>query len=91
MEWLLDLMGYIRNLAYQSTPLENVNLKEVHAVKVLCSFQEKKEFSVYFIFFLSNKYYSPCFYVLEYCHLVSTEKFLLIFVNVCVFKTLTLK
>ncbi|XP_052634403.1 focadhesin isoform X2 [Harpia harpyja] len=28
MDWLLDLMGYIRNLAYQSTPLQNVNLKE---------------------------------------------------------------
>ncbi|XP_029859345.1 focadhesin isoform X2 [Aquila chrysaetos chrysaetos] len=28
IDWLLDLMGYIRNLAYQSTPLENVNLKE---------------------------------------------------------------
>ncbi|XP_026722045.1 focadhesin [Athene cunicularia] len=28
MEWLLDLMGYIRNLAYKSTPLENVDLKE---------------------------------------------------------------
>uniref|UniRef100_A0A8C0C030 Focadhesin n=1 Tax=Buteo japonicus TaxID=224669 RepID=A0A8C0C030_9AVES len=24
MDWLLDLMGYIRNLAYQSTPLQNV-------------------------------------------------------------------
>ncbi|KAF1573357.1 UNVERIFIED_CONTAM: Focadhesin, partial [Eudyptes pachyrhynchus] len=28
MDWLLDLMGYIRNLAYKSTPLENVDLKE---------------------------------------------------------------
>ncbi|NWH16382.1 FOCAD protein, partial [Grus americana] len=28
MDWLLDLMGYIRNLAYKSTPLQNVNLKE---------------------------------------------------------------
>ncbi|XP_074935354.1 focadhesin [Phalacrocorax aristotelis] len=28
MEWLLDLMGYIKNLAYESTPLQNVNLKE---------------------------------------------------------------
>ncbi|XP_074877858.1 focadhesin isoform X2 [Buteo buteo] len=28
MDWLLDLMGYIRNLAYQSTPLQNVSLKE---------------------------------------------------------------
>ncbi|KAM9262979.1 focadhesin isoform 1-T2 [Morus bassanus] len=28
MNWLLDLMGYIRNLAYESTPLQNVNLKE---------------------------------------------------------------
>ncbi|NXS66373.1 FOCAD protein, partial [Pandion haliaetus] len=29
MDWLLDLMGYIRNLAYKSAPLQNVNLKEV--------------------------------------------------------------
>ncbi|NXE14514.1 FOCAD protein, partial [Lophotis ruficrista] len=28
MDWLLDLMGYIRNLAYNSTPLPNVDLKE---------------------------------------------------------------
>ncbi|XP_054665366.1 focadhesin isoform X2 [Grus americana] len=28
MDWLLDLMGYIRNLAYKSTPLQKVNLKE---------------------------------------------------------------
>ncbi|XP_009692924.1 PREDICTED: focadhesin-like, partial [Cariama cristata] len=28
MDWLLDLMGYIRNLAYKSTTLQNVNLKE---------------------------------------------------------------
>ncbi|XP_050768878.1 focadhesin [Gymnogyps californianus] len=28
MDWLLDLMGYIRNLAYKSTPLHSVNLKE---------------------------------------------------------------
>ncbi|NXJ42827.1 FOCAD protein, partial [Ciconia maguari] len=28
MDWLLDLMGYIRNLAYKSTPLQNVDLKE---------------------------------------------------------------
>uniref|UniRef100_A0A8B9CJ79 Focadhesin n=1 Tax=Anser brachyrhynchus TaxID=132585 RepID=A0A8B9CJ79_9AVES len=28
MDWLLDLMGYIRNLAYKSTPIQNVDLKE---------------------------------------------------------------
>ncbi|KAM6109695.1 focadhesin isoform 2-T2 [Phoenicopterus ruber ruber] len=28
MDWLLDLMGYIRNLAYKSTHLQNVDLKE---------------------------------------------------------------
>ncbi|XP_061874504.1 focadhesin [Colius striatus] len=28
MNWLLDLMGYIRNLAHKSTPLQNVDLKE---------------------------------------------------------------
>ncbi|NXC75735.1 FOCAD protein, partial [Anhinga anhinga] len=28
IDWLLDLMGYIRNSAYESTPLQNVNLKE---------------------------------------------------------------
>ncbi|NXY62047.1 FOCAD protein, partial [Callaeas wilsoni] len=28
MDWLLDLMGYIRNVAYQSTPLQNVDLQE---------------------------------------------------------------
>uniref|UniRef100_A0A8C5U1L2 Focadhesin n=1 Tax=Malurus cyaneus samueli TaxID=2593467 RepID=A0A8C5U1L2_9PASS len=28
MDWLLDLMGYIRNVAYKSTPLQNVDLKE---------------------------------------------------------------
>lgn len=29
MDWLLDLMGYIGNLAYTSTPVQNVDLKEV--------------------------------------------------------------
>nr|XP_009940730.1 PREDICTED: focadhesin [Opisthocomus hoazin] len=28
MDWLLDLMGYIRNLAHKSTSLQNVDLKE---------------------------------------------------------------
>uniref|UniRef100_A0A8D0HNI8 Focadhesin n=1 Tax=Sphenodon punctatus TaxID=8508 RepID=A0A8D0HNI8_SPHPU len=28
MEWLLELMGYIRNVAYKSTSLQNVALKE---------------------------------------------------------------
>ncbi|NXX97557.1 FOCAD protein, partial [Centropus bengalensis] len=28
MDWLLDLMGYTRNLSHKSTPLQNVNLKE---------------------------------------------------------------
>ncbi|NWJ11447.1 FOCAD protein, partial [Crypturellus undulatus] len=28
MDWLLDLMGYITNVAYKSTPVQNVNLKE---------------------------------------------------------------
>ncbi|NXM95608.1 FOCAD protein, partial [Sylvia borin] len=28
MDWLLDLMGYIRNVAYKSKPLQNVDLKE---------------------------------------------------------------
>uniref|UniRef100_A0A8C5Z265 Focadhesin n=1 Tax=Marmota marmota marmota TaxID=9994 RepID=A0A8C5Z265_MARMA len=28
MEWLLELMGYIRNVAYQSTPIQNVALDE---------------------------------------------------------------
>uniref|UniRef100_A0A493T3U9 Focadhesin n=1 Tax=Anas platyrhynchos platyrhynchos TaxID=8840 RepID=A0A493T3U9_ANAPP len=28
MDWLLDLMGYIRNLAFKSTPIQNVDLKE---------------------------------------------------------------
>ncbi|KAM4639151.1 focadhesin isoform 2-T2 [Amazona ochrocephala] len=28
MDWMLDLMGYTRNLAYESRPLENVDLKE---------------------------------------------------------------
>ncbi|XP_071436202.1 focadhesin isoform X1 [Pithys albifrons albifrons] len=28
MDWLLDLMGYIRNVAYKSIPLQNVHLKE---------------------------------------------------------------
>uniref|UniRef100_A0A8C4XNL7 Focadhesin n=1 Tax=Falco tinnunculus TaxID=100819 RepID=A0A8C4XNL7_FALTI len=28
MDWLLNLMGYIKNLAYKSTPLEKVDLKE---------------------------------------------------------------
>ncbi|NXU53455.1 FOCAD protein, partial [Turnix velox] len=28
MNWLLDLMGYIRNIAYKSTHLQNVDLKE---------------------------------------------------------------
>lgn len=46
MDWLLDLMGYIGNLAYKSTPVQNVHLKEVHAVKIICSFQGKKVFLV---------------------------------------------
>lgn len=41
MDWLLDLMGYIRNLAYKSTPIQNVDLKEVCALKTTSSFQEK--------------------------------------------------
>ncbi|NWI93334.1 FOCAD protein, partial [Pitta sordida] len=28
IDWLLDLMGYIRNVAYKSIPLQNVDLKE---------------------------------------------------------------
>nr|XP_009675312.1 PREDICTED: focadhesin [Struthio camelus australis] len=28
MDWLLDLMGYIRNVVYKSTPIQNVDLKE---------------------------------------------------------------
>uniref|UniRef100_A0A8B9GT48 Focadhesin n=1 Tax=Amazona collaria TaxID=241587 RepID=A0A8B9GT48_9PSIT len=28
MDWMLELMGYTRNLAYESRPLENVDLKE---------------------------------------------------------------
>ncbi|NWX38885.1 FOCAD protein, partial [Steatornis caripensis] len=28
MDWLLDLMSYIRNVAYKSTPVQNVDLKE---------------------------------------------------------------
>ncbi|XP_054253449.1 focadhesin isoform X3 [Indicator indicator] len=28
MNWLLDLMGYIRNLAYKSTPSQHISLKE---------------------------------------------------------------
>ncbi|XP_046323277.1 focadhesin isoform X1 [Marmota monax] len=28
MEWFLELMGYIRNVAYQSTPIQNVALDE---------------------------------------------------------------
>jgi len=42
MDWLLDLMGYIRNLAHKSTSLQNVDLKEVHAMKIICSFQKKR-------------------------------------------------
>ncbi|NXL90328.1 FOCAD protein, partial [Alectura lathami] len=29
MDWLLDLMGYISNLAHKSTPVQNADLKEV--------------------------------------------------------------
>lgn len=35
MDWLLDLMGYIRNVACKSTPLQNGDLKEVMAVKII--------------------------------------------------------
>lgn len=49
MNWLLDLMGYIRNVAYKSTPLQNVNLKEVRAVKIICSFHEEGGFDVFHI------------------------------------------
>ncbi|NWV91751.1 FOCAD protein, partial [Machaerirhynchus nigripectus] len=28
VDWLLDLMGYTRNVAYKSTPVQNVDLKE---------------------------------------------------------------
>uniref|UniRef100_A0A452QZX5 Focadhesin n=1 Tax=Ursus americanus TaxID=9643 RepID=A0A452QZX5_URSAM len=31
MEWLLELMGYIRNIAYQSTSVQNVTLDEVQS------------------------------------------------------------
>lgn len=42
MDWLLDLMGYIRNVAYKSTPLQNVDLKEVMAVKIIWSKDRRK-------------------------------------------------
>lgn len=29
MEWLLEVMGYIRNVAYQATSVQNVALDEV--------------------------------------------------------------
>lgn len=38
MEWLLELMGYIRNLAYQSTSVQNVALDEVQSRGVTCGF-----------------------------------------------------
>lgn len=44
MDWLLELMGYTRNVAYKSTSIQNVDLKEVHTVKIICSFQEKNGF-----------------------------------------------
>lgn len=36
MEWLLELMGYIRNIAYQSTSVQNVTLNEVQSRGVVC-------------------------------------------------------
>lgn len=36
MEWLLELMGYIRNIAYQSTSVQNVTLDEVQSRGVTC-------------------------------------------------------
>ena len=36
MEWLLELMGYIRNVAYQSTSVQNVALDEVQSRGVIC-------------------------------------------------------
>lgn len=38
MEWLLELMGYIRNIAYQSTSVQNVVLDEVQSRGVIYSF-----------------------------------------------------
>jgi hypothetical protein len=29
LEWLLELMGYVRNIAYQSAPIQNVAPEEV--------------------------------------------------------------
>jgi len=80
MDWLLDLMGYIGNLAYTSTPVQNVDLKEVHAAKTICRFQGEKKFGVVHI--LSQHYYSLCFHILEDFHF----QFML---RMCI-KTLTL-
>ena len=38
MEWLLELMGYIRNVAYQSTSVQNVALDKVQSRGVICGF-----------------------------------------------------
>uniref|UniRef100_A0AC11DYN8 Focadhesin n=1 Tax=Ovis aries TaxID=9940 RepID=A0AC11DYN8_SHEEP len=38
MEWLLELMGYIRNVAYQSMYVQNVALDEVQSRGVICGF-----------------------------------------------------
>ncbi|XP_075416104.1 focadhesin isoform X2 [Tenrec ecaudatus] len=35
MEWLLDMMGYIRNVAYQSTAVQNVTVEEAPSIRAL--------------------------------------------------------
>lgn len=50
MEWLLELMGYIRNIAYQSTSIQNVVLDEVQSRRVIDSFLKIQN-----LYFLSPK------------------------------------
>lgn len=70
MEWLLELMGYIRNVAYQSTSVQNKALDEVQSRRVICHFPKIQNFYLFspkrsmlplaaflpsFLLFLGNK------------------------------------
>lgn len=48
MEWLLELMGYIRNVAYQSTSVQNVALDEVQSKRQYKSNSLKCRTCIYF-------------------------------------------
>lgn len=61
MEWLLELMGYIRNVSLKMTAIENVAPKEVDAEKIICGFWNRKTLW-FMIYVLSEEHvgFFPC-------------------------------